>query len=180
MKTWVLCWSDAVPLRVGFWWCLLATRGKLQINSSKIPTSEKQAIFDEQEIAKKSGLKPTWLPPVWQFRNWGRDVSVLGGVALEQGAQHVHHEDDGDQGLQDDRVVLEVDQVVHDPWYGGSTEVAKGKWGSEEARDNGLHLGQCKGKNKRQLNSRFRLVFAAPPCFQGILLQLLLSEQNRN
>ena len=177
MKTWVLCWFDAVPLRVGFWWCLLATRGKLQIkNSSKIATGN---IWWNNTRDCKKWVK-TWLPPVWQFRNWGRDVSVLGGVALQQGAQHVHHEDDGDQGLQDDRVVLEVDQVVHDPWYGGSTEVAKGKRGSEEARDDGLHLEQCKGKKTRQLKSRFRLVFAAPPCFQGTQLQLLLSEQNRN
>ena len=151
MKTWVVCWFDAVPLRVGFWWCLLATRGKLQINSSNIAL-QKTGNFrwgTNTRDCKKNGSRPTWLPPVWQFRNWGRDVSVLGGVALQQGAQHVHHEDDGDQGLQDDRVVLEVDQVVHDPWYGGSTEVAKGKRGSEKARDNGLHLVQGKGKNKK-------------------------------
>ena len=70
----------------------------------------------------------------------GRDVIVGGRVAFQQSAEHIHQEDDGNQGLQDDRIVLEGDEVVHNPRHSGAAEVAKGKGGGEETRDNSLHL----------------------------------------
>ena len=70
----------------------------------------------------------------------GRDVIVGGWVAFQQSAEHIHQEDDGNQGLQDDRIVLEGDEVVHNPRHSGAAEVAKGKGGGEETRDNSLHL----------------------------------------
>ena len=130
-ETCVLCCFDAEPPWAGFWWCLPATPEKLQLS---VKTLFMWIVF--------YFLKPTRVSSVGQFRNWvrGRDVIVGGWVAFQQSAEHIHQENDGNQGLQDDRIVLEGDEVVHNPRHSGAAEVAKGKGGGEETRDNSLHL----------------------------------------
>ena len=182
MKTWVLCWFDAVPLLVGFWWCLLATRGKLQINFSNIVALEKQATFDEQisEIAKnglKSNLTPSCLA-VQELRtrckctgwscSWARRTACSPRrwwrPRLARWSRCSWSRSSRTWSLI--------------RWVHRSCQEQTRKWRGQRRR---LAPGTRQlGKNKRQLNSRFRLVFTAPPCFQGTQLQLLLSEQNRN
>ena len=119
--------------------CFSLLQCKIQntINNCNAGCAQEEVVIED-----KNRLKTTWVPSVRQLRNWmwGGDVSVRGGVALEQGADHIHQEDDGDQDLQDDCIVLEGDQVVHDPGHSGSTEVAEGERGGEQSGDDSLHL----------------------------------------
>ena len=81
----------------------------------------------------------------------GGDVGVRTRIALHQSANHVHQEDDGDEDLQDDGVVLEGDEVVHDAGDGGPAEVAEGKRGGEQPRDHRLHLRSASDSNLKIL-----------------------------
>ena len=81
----------------------------------------------------------------------GGDVGVRTRIALHQSANHVHQEDDCNQDLQDDGVVLEGDEVVHDAGDGGPAEVAEGKRGGEQPRDNRLHLRSASDSNLKIL-----------------------------